>query len=289
MKRFRGRILGVVGAMGILTICGGTAGAADASSAPAPDDNLNAVLWDQTAVEAEASMTQAYLLARIRFDETLADKTRTAAPAEQVGDFQNKSAAVILDVDDTIFNTSQYQAWTVKAAKRFSPETWTKYVNARIDTAIPGAVDFTQYATSKGAKVFYVTNRTKEEEPATADRLRELGFPMGGNVDTLLTAKEQPDWTSAKGTRRAFIAKDYRILLLLGDQLGDFTDAYKGTIADRQKVFDDSKARWGHDWIALPNPTYGSWESAAYNGDFKLSREDQRRMKLEALKAWDGQ
>jgi predicted secreted acid phosphatase len=49
-----------------------------------------------------------------------------------------------------------------------------------------------------------------------------------------------------------------------------------------------SKAHWGRDWIALPNPTYGSWESAAYNGDFKLSPEEQRRMKLEALKAWDG-
>ncbi|TMJ36643.1 MAG: 5'-nucleotidase, lipoprotein e(P4) family [Alphaproteobacteria bacterium] len=261
---------------------------AEEAKGPKADDNLNAVLWDQTAVEAKATMAQAYVLARIRFDEALADKSRTADPSVQSGDFANKPPAVVLDVDDTVLNTSQYQAWNVKGGTSFSPKTWTAYVRAKIDTAIPGAVEFTQYAASKGAKVFYVSNRTKEEEPATAERLKELGFPMGGNVDTLLTAKEMEDWGSAKGTRRAFIARDYRLLLLVGDNLGDFTDAYKGSIEERQKVFDDNAAHWGKDWIALPNPTYGSWESAAYGHDFKTPPEEQRQKKIDALKTWSG-
>jgi 5'-nucleotidase (lipoprotein e(P4) family) len=255
---------------------------------PQANDNLNAVLWDQTAVEAKATMAQAYVLARIRFDEALADKSRTADPSVQSGDFANKSPAVVLDVDDTVLNTSQYQAWNVKNGTSFSSKTWTPYVNSKIDSAIPGAVEFTQYAASKGAKVFYVTNRTKEEEPATAERLKELGFPMGDNVDTLLTAKEMEDWGSAKSTRRAYVAKDYRLLLLVGDNLGDFTDAYKGSIEERQKAFDDNSAHWGKDWIAIPNPTYGSWESAAYGHDFKTPLEEQREKKLDALKAWSG-
>ena len=255
---------------------------------PQANDNLNAVLWDQSAVEAKATMAQAYVLARIRFDEALADKSRTADPSVQSGDFANKPPAVVLDVDDTVLNTSQYQAWNVKNGTAFSPKTWTPYVNSKIDTAIPGAVDFTQYAASKGAKVFYVTNRTKEEEPATAERLKELGFPMGDNVDTLLTAKEMEDWGSAKSTRRAYIARDYRLLLLVGDNLGDFTDAYKGSIEERQKVFDDNQAHWGKDWIAIPNPTYGSWESAAYGHDFKTPPEEQRQKKIDALKTWSG-
>lgn len=255
---------------------------------PQANDNLNAVLWDQSAVEAKAVMTQAYVLARIRFDEALADKSRTADPTVQTGDFANKPPAVVLDVDDTVLNTSQYQAWNVTAGTSFSSKTWTSYVNSKIDFAIPGAVEFTQYAASKGAKVFYVTNRTKEEEPATAERLKQLGFPMGDNVDTLLTAKEMEDWGSAKSTRRAFIAKDYRLLLLVGDNLGDFTDAYKGSIEERQKVFDDNAQHWGKDWIAIPNPTYGSWESAAYGHDFKTPPDGQRQKKLDALKAWSG-
>ncbi len=146
---------------------------------PAPNDNLNAVLWDQTAVEAQATMTQAYVLARIRLDEALAAKDWTADPSIQTGDFANKAPAVILDVDDTVLNTSQYQAWNIKAGAVFEPKTWTQYVNSKIDFAIPGAVEFTQYAASKGAKVFYVTNRTKEEEPATSERLKALGLPHG--------------------------------------------------------------------------------------------------------------
>lgn len=255
---------------------------------PQANDNLNAVLWDQTAVEAKATMTQAYILARIRFDEALADKTRTADPSVQSGDFANKPPAVVLDVDDTVLNTSLYQAWNVKGGTSFSPKTWTPYVNSKIDFAIPGAVEFTQYAASKGAKVFYVTNRTKEEEPATAERLKDLGFPMGDTIDTLLTAKEREDWGSAKSTRRAYIAKDYRLLLLVGDNLGDFTDAYKGSIEERQNAFDDNEAHWGKDWIAIPNPTYGSWESAAYGHDFKTPPEEQRQKKIDALKAWSG-
>lgn len=258
------------------------------STGTPPNDNLNAVLWDQTAVEARAVMAQAYVLARLRFDEALADKNATADPSVQTGDFAGKPPSVVLDVDDTILNTSQYQAWTVKAGTSFNPKTWTAYVNAKIDTAIPGAVEFTQYAAAKGAKVFYVTNRSKEEEPATAERLKELGFPMGGNVDTILTAKEMPDWGSAKSTRRAFIAKDYRILLLLGDNFGDFTDAFKGSIEERQKAFTDNARHWGKDWIVLPNPTYGSWESAAFGHDFKTPPEEQRLKKFEALKAWSG-
>ena len=129
-------------AIAALTAGASLAGAADATNEPAPDDNLNAVLWDQTAVEAQATMVQAYALARLRLDQALSDKTWTAAPAEQTGDFQNKPVAVILDVDDTVLNTSQYQAWTIKAATRFAPDTWTRYVNSKIDTAISGAAEF---------------------------------------------------------------------------------------------------------------------------------------------------
>jgi len=265
------------------------AGAAQAQQGPGPDDNLNAVLWDQTSVEAQANAIGAYALARLRLDEALADPSRTAAPAEQTGDFKNLPPAVVLDVDDTLLNTSPYQARNVVEGTGFNPKTWTTYVNAKIDTAIPGAIEFTQYVASKGVKVFYVTNRTKEEEGPTVEHMKALGFPMGDNVDTFLSAKEQPDWGSAKGTRRAVIAKDYRILLLVGDNFGDFSDAYKGTLAERQTAFEAAKDHWGRDWIAIANPTYGSFESAPYKGDYKLPAAEQRKLKIEALTPWNGQ
>lgn len=59
-------------------------------------------------------------------------------------------------------------------------------------------------------------------------------------------------------------------------------------MADRQKVFLDAAAHWGRDWIAVANPTYGSFESAPFGGDYKLPPEQRRQMKLDALKAWGG-
>lgn len=259
-----------------------------ADDLPKPDDNLNAVLWDQTSVEAKANAIGAFTLAKIRLDQALADPSWTAAPVEQTGDFKNLPPAVVLDVDDTLLNTSNYQAWNIKTGTSFTPETWTKYVKAKIDTAIPGAVDFTQYAASKGVKVFYVSNRTKEEEGPTVELMARLGFAPGGNVDTFLSQKEQPDWGSKKGTRRAVIAKDYRILLLMGDNFGDFTDSYKGTLEERDKVFADNAAHWGHDWIAIANPTYGSFESSPYKSNYDLPAGEQRKMKIDAMKSWDG-
>ena len=94
-------------------------------------------------------------------------------------------------------------------------------------------------------KLFYVSNRTGEEEAGTRKNLERLGFPMGGNVDTMLFARKKPDWGSAKGTRRAFVAKDYRVLLMLGDNFGDFTDAYRGSEAERLKAYEDNKDALG--------------------------------------------
>lgn len=272
----------------VLVALGGCQNGDAPHASPPPDDNLNAVLWAQRAVEAKGNAQGAYALATIRLDEALADRSRTAAPAEQTGNFERLPPAIVLDVDETVLDTMLYQAWTVREGQSFSPGTWTKFVNTETSKAVPGAVAFTNYADKKGVKVFYVTNRTKEEEPATRANMTALGFPMGGNVDTILTVKEEPDWGSAKSTRRAVITKDYRILLLVGDNLGDFTDDYKGDDAARLKVYDDNAEHWGRDWIVIANPTYGSFESAPFNHDFKLSPEARRAAKENALEAWPG-
>jgi len=157
-----------------------------------------------------------------------------------------------------------------------------------VSDVIPGALEFLKYADSKGVKLFYVSNRTAEEEAGTRKNVERLGFPMGGNVDTFLMARKKPEWGSAKSTRRAFVAKDYRVLLNLGDNFGDFSDAYRGSEAERLKVYEDNKARWGREWIMLANPAYGSFETATFGHDFKKSPEEQRKAKREVLQGWDG-
>jgi 5'-nucleotidase (lipoprotein e(P4) family) len=262
--------------------------ASTAQAVPA-HDLLDAVLWMQRSVEYKATTMGAFALARLRLDQALADPNWTALIAkEQPGAYQSLPPAVILDIDETILDNSGYQAWNAVKDTTFDPKTWTAYVNSVTSLAIPGAVEFAQYAASKGVRVFYVSNRTGEEEPATRKNLEKFGFPLDGALDTVLTAREKPDWGSAKGTRRAFIAREYRVLLNLGDNFGDFVDEYRGTEAERLAVLEQHRSRWGREWIMLPNPAYGSFESAPYKHDFKKSEDEKRKAKRDALEPWPG-
>jgi acid phosphatase len=259
-----------------------------AAQDPPANDLLNAALWMQRSVEYRASALTAFALARLRLDQALADPGWTAAPKEQTGAYQSLPPAVIVDIDETILDNSGYQAWMALKDTTFDPKTWNAYVNTVTSLAIGGAVEFVRYAAGRGVKVFYVSNRTAEEEPATRKNLEKLGFPLDDKIDTVLTAREQPDWGSAKGTRRAHVAKSYRVLLNLGDNFGDFVDEYRGTEAERLKVFEEHKDRWGREWIMLANPAYGSFETAPFKHDFKLSAADRRKAKRAVLDAWPG-
>src|SRR5215468_3199145 len=163
---------------------------------PPASDLLNAVLWMQRSVEYKASTLTAFALARIRLDQALLDPHWTAAPKEQTGAYQSLPPALILDIDESILDNSGYQAWMALADTTFELKTWDAYVNTVASRAIPGAVEFARYADSRKVKVFYVTNRPSDEEPATRKNLEKLGFPLGGSVDTVLMTGKQPCWTS---------------------------------------------------------------------------------------------
>jgi acid phosphatase len=255
---------------------------------PPPHDLLNAVLWMQRSAEYRATTLGAYALARVRLEQALTDASWTAVPREQTGAYQALPPAVIVDVDETALDNSGYQAWMVAQGTTFDPKTWNAYVKTVTSVPIPGAVEFARYAEARGVKVFYVSNRTADEEEATRKNLERLGFPVDPALDTVLTTRERPEWGSAKGTRRAHVARTHRVLLNIGDNLADFVDEFRGSIAERQKVVEEHQARWGREWIMLPNPTYGSFESAAFGHDFKLPEADKRKAKRGALDPWPG-
>ncbi len=251
-------------------------------------DALLAALWMQRSVEFKGNALGIYTLARIQLDRALADRKWTAAPGEQKGDFADLPPAVILDLDETVLDNSRYQVWMVKNDQTFSLKTWNQFCADQVSTAIPGSLDFVKYAESKGVKVFYITNRDAETEKDTRENMEKLGFPPAGNVDTYLMQREKPDWGSAKSSRRAVITRDYRVLLNLGDNFGDFDDRYRGSEAERLKAFEENRERWGREWLVIANPTYGSFELSPFGFDFKKSRDEQRKAKWDAMDAWSG-
>ena len=237
------------------------------------------MVWMQTALEYEATALQAYRLAEAQLDAALKDPSWTAA-IEQTGDVSTLPPAVILDIDETVLDNSYFQARMVRDRTVFSEELWNGWVQEARATPIPGAREFTHYAAKNGVAVFYISNRTAVGETATRANLAAHGFALSETVDTLLTRGERPEWqASAKGPRRLHVARDYRILLLIGDDLGDFVVNAAGTPEERQTRTAPNSEWWGRRWIMLPNPTYGSWERGVIG-----SATDPIGAKLRALR-----
>lgn len=262
-----------------------TAASAKDDSMVKESDLLNATLWTQTSVEFNASAMAAYKLAEVMLDRALEDKSWTAA-LEQGDNYQGKPTAVILDVDETVLDNSEYEAWLIKANKNYSSKTWMPYVDDAISKPISGSKEFIDYARSKGVEIFYVSNRKAPGEAGTRKNLKNLGYYVNDKIDTVLLRGETEEWGSAKSTRRAHVAKDYRILLLLGDNLGDFVDARKATLDDRNAILAKYKDNWSSKWITIANPMYGSWEGAAFGYNWKASGDEKRKMKMEVMKYW---
>ena len=250
-----------------------------ANRAPA-NDGLNSTLYVQSAAEYRAACMQAYALARLNLERAHLDSDWTAA-IEQGDDYQAKKPAVILDVDETVLNNSDYQGWTVHAGTAFGSATWNQWCEQRKAEAIAGAVVFCKYAHKKGVTVFYLTNRDAKVGEATRDNLKALGFPFSDEVDTMRPRTD----TSDKSPRRADICKDYRVLLLVGDAGGDFTSELDtGSAWQRRQTAEKYADWWGQRWIILPNPMYGKWESTLYDNDYGLSVAEKRQFKLAGLR-----
>jgi acid phosphatase len=227
-------------------------------------EQLNATLWMQTSPEYRAGTEQVYRLAT----ERIASPGRGSAALEQAGVPQEQLArmptAVVLDIDETVLDNTVYQARLIRDRAVYNTRTWGEWVVAGQAEAVPGAREFIAAARRLGHTVFYISNRDCTAPPgtpadpcpaktATMRNLMALGIDPVADPERMLLRGERPEWAS-KTQRRAFIASNYRIVALVGDDLGDFVDP---------RVFAGDRARldwrFGVNWFVLPNPIYGSW------------------------------
>jgi 5'-nucleotidase (lipoprotein e(P4) family) len=225
-------------------------------------EDLHAVLWMQTAAEYRALTTSAYARAAAVLEQALRDPSWTAA-VEQTGAYQSLRPAVVLDLDETVFDNSAFQGQLVRDRRAYTEDAWRDWVRAREAAAIPGAQAFIHAAEARGVEVFYVSNRAAADEEATLLNLRALGIETNG--DTLLSSGEQ-GWTSDKAARRASICRNHRVLMLVGDDLGDFLPVARLESAERAALVDQYAGWWLARWVLLPNPSYGSWVRALTPG-----------------------
>lgn len=215
---------------------------------------VGGILYMQKAAEYRALCYQAFNLAKLQLD--MDEKNRKKLPKIE----RKKPRAVVVDIDETVLDNSPAQAANVKNRAPFDIKNWYAWGEMRKAKAIPGAVEFLNYAVSKGVKVFYVSNRDEAQKQATIDNLKSAGFQDVAAENVLLRDKE-----STKEPRRLAIAQTYRIAILMGDNLNDLSNIFeKKSVTDRFAEVDKTKSEFGAKFIVLPNAMYGDWESAIY-------------------------
>lgn len=239
---------------------------------PAQADNeyqTGAVLWQQSSAEARALQYQAFALARLMLDRDLRANARL-----------KRKRAVVVDVDETVLDNSSPQAELVINRQAFNSAGWTAWCNRAQAPAIAGAVDFLRYAASRHVRVFYVTNRRDAEKAGTITNLKQLGFPDVSD-ETVVVRTD----VSSKEPRRQKLSERYRIVLLCGDNLADFSNVFEGkTTEARAAAVDMARQKFGAQFIVLPNPMYGDWENAVYGYDSRLSEQEKAARRKAALK-----
>ncbi|MDX5629329.1 MULTISPECIES: 5'-nucleotidase, lipoprotein e(P4) family [unclassified Brenneria] len=228
-----------------------------------------ALNWFQQSGEYQALAHQAFNSAQRAFDQ--------AKPAA------GKKKAVVVDLDETMLDNSAYSGWMAQQNTSFDVEYWAKWSQAEQALAIPGAVRFANYVNSHGGTMFYVSNRKQSEFDATVANMQKLGF-TGMSAKTVLLAQD----SSNKRARFDSIKNaGYDIVVYAGDNLNDFGSAtYHQDNAQRRSFVSANQDRFGAEFIVLPNPLYGDWESGLAPDYVKMTPQQKLQVRAQAIRAW---
>lgn len=217
---------------------------------------MYATLFVQQATEYKALCYQAFNIATERLD------ARLQIPTDNL-------LSIVVDIDETVLDNSPYQAQGILDHFDY-PERWDEWIHAAKADTVPGALSFLKYASEKGVAIFYISNRREKFREATIQNLKKYGFPDAVNEHLLLRNEEND-----KEPRRQQVLQKYEIVLLMGDNLGDFHSAFDTSDDSvRDSFAENNISNFGNKWIVLPNPVYGTWINALPGMEESRKTED---------------
>ncbi|MFJ5715083.1 5'-nucleotidase, lipoprotein e(P4) family [Neobacillus sp. NPDC093127] len=251
--------------LAVISACAQTVTSPTASLA---EQNTMSVLWYQTSGEAKALYYQGYNLGKMRLDEILSKRDKNKGP----------KPAIVLDLDETVIDNSPLFAGKIVSREKY-PLNWSKWEDRAAAKPLPGALEFLNYADSKGVAIFYITNRKEAKKAITIKNLQAIGVPQAASDHVFLKQKGE----RGKENRRLQVAKTHEIVLLFGDNLGDFSGFDELSAAGRIEAVNKHKEEFGRKLIVFPNPMYGDWEGAIYNHDSSISINERLKLRKESL------
>jgi 5'-nucleotidase (lipoprotein e(P4) family) len=225
------------------------------------------VLWYQHSGEMKALYYQGYNFAKLRLDSYLSTNK------------SKRKMAVIVDIDETVLNNISYEVHMILSDSTNTKSFWQRWVDSAVADTLPGALEFLKYSQSKGIEVFYLSNRSVSDVAASIRNLKKFNFPFSDEQHMIFKS----DKSKSKESRRKQIAQDYDIILLCGDNLGDFSAAFDNrTTASLTDSIVRYRNDFGSKFILFPNPMYGYWEKQIYGeGTYSSEQKDSiRKLRL---------
>ena len=233
------------------------------------DHTIMAVLYQQKAAEYRALCYQAFNIAKWQVDQS----------SKMLGGMKKKT--IIVDIDETVLDNSPFEAKCI-LDNTYYPEGWDDWMNKSSAKAVPGALEFLRYAESQDVDVFYISNRKEKYRTQTLKNLQDLGFPSAQDDHLLLKTDD-----SGKKSRRDLVAEKRFIIMLIGDNLNDFSEVFENkTVEERFAVTDSFKEKFGANFIVLPNAMYGEWETILFTGDSKKSTAEKADIRYRMLERY---
>ena len=161
-------------------------------------------------------------------------------------DKSRNSSTIIIDLDETVLDNSQYQIENFNLGKTFNMESWAKWVNRSEATLVPGVSGFINFIRKKEIQIIFISNRMNERLDATIKNLKNLNIYSDDDIFLLRLDKSDKKHVRRSeinlGINRMSAYGSFDIIMSVGDAMGDFD-------LDNKLIKN----------IILPNPMYGKW------------------------------
>lgn len=199
-------------------------------------DLPNDVRWVTSSKEYKFSCHQTFNTASIMLDKYLKKNN-------------NKNLAIVMDLDETVLDNSQYQVELSNKNETFNMESWSAWVLREEAKLVPGVKKFIKKVRKNNIRLIFISNRMHARLQATKANMKKLG--IFSKDDIFLLRKDRKDKKdvrrneiySSKGRMKKY--KKFNVIQYFGDAMGDFP------------VLDHSE--FGKSQFVLPNPMYGKW------------------------------
>lgn len=246
-----------------------------AAVAPPEQGSLLANVYTMASAEYRACCLSIFRAAAYRLVEMMEDVLEDSED-EAAGEMPPSPLrpAVVMDLDQTVLDITSFQTFLYENGLSYTPALWSVYEREGVAEVllVPGAREFIETAESLGVSVVYLSNRNEANGEHTVAALKRLGLNIDGIEERLYL--KPTGASSDKSPRRDAIAARYNVVMIVGDNLRDFSEVFKparlddgasaddhrAAIAARDRAVDDAACHWGVDWFVLPNAMYGEWQ-----------------------------